>query len=93
MGRDKGADQLCSYCTADLRLCFRLCMLFVFQDCLADNLSEIVRCTQSQCSIRDNGHAFYRFSSMRGIECHLAMELSSSVYWSKADKVTGKIRN
>ena len=27
---NKGADQLCSYCTADLRLCFRLCMLLVF---------------------------------------------------------------
>ena len=26
----KGADQLCSYCTADLRLCFRSCMLLVF---------------------------------------------------------------
>ena len=22
--KNKGADQLCSYCTADLRLCFRL---------------------------------------------------------------------
>ena len=22
---NKGADQLCSYCTADLRLCFRIC--------------------------------------------------------------------
>ena len=27
---NKGADQLCSYCEADLRLCFRLCRLFVF---------------------------------------------------------------
>ena len=27
---NKGADQLCSYCTADLRLCFRLCRLLVF---------------------------------------------------------------
>ena len=27
---NKGADQLCSYCTADLRLCFRLCILLVF---------------------------------------------------------------
>ena len=26
----KGADQLCSYCTADLRLCFRICRLLVF---------------------------------------------------------------
>ena len=26
----KGADQLRSYCEADLRLCFRLCRLFVF---------------------------------------------------------------
>ena len=23
-GENKGADQLCSYCTADLRLCFRI---------------------------------------------------------------------
>ena len=27
---DKGADQLRSYCEADLRLCFRLCRLLVF---------------------------------------------------------------
>ena len=26
----KGADQLCSYCEADLHLCFRLCRLLVF---------------------------------------------------------------
>ena len=28
-GENKGADQLCSYCTADLRLCFRICKLLV----------------------------------------------------------------
>ena len=27
---NEDADQLCSYCTADLRLCFCLCMLLVF---------------------------------------------------------------
>ena len=27
---NKGADQLCGYCEADLRLCFRLCRLLVF---------------------------------------------------------------
>ena len=27
---NKGADQLCSYCTANLQLCFRLCKLLVF---------------------------------------------------------------
>ena len=27
---NKGADQLCSYCETDLRLCFRLCRLLVF---------------------------------------------------------------
>ena len=27
---NKGADQLNSYCEADLRLCFRLCTLLVF---------------------------------------------------------------
>ena len=29
-GENKGADQLCSYCTADLRLCFRICKLLTF---------------------------------------------------------------
>ena len=29
-GENKGADQLRSYCEADLRLCFRLCRLLVF---------------------------------------------------------------
>ena len=28
--KTKGANQLCSYCTADLSLCFRRCMLLVF---------------------------------------------------------------
>ena len=28
--KNKGADQLHSYCKADLRLCFRLCRLLVF---------------------------------------------------------------
>ena len=28
--KNKGADQLRSYCEADLRLCFRLCRLLVF---------------------------------------------------------------
>ena len=28
--KNKGADQRCSYCTADLRLCFRISILFVF---------------------------------------------------------------
>ena len=27
---NKGADQLCSYCTADLRLCFCICKSFAF---------------------------------------------------------------
>ena len=27
---NKGANQLCSYCEADLHLCFRLCSLLVF---------------------------------------------------------------
>ena len=27
---NKGADQLCSYCAADLRLCFRICKKLVF---------------------------------------------------------------
>ena len=27
---NKGADQLLSYCEADLRLCFRICKLLVF---------------------------------------------------------------
>ena len=30
MCENKGADQLRSYCEADLRLCFRLCRLLVF---------------------------------------------------------------
>ena len=27
---NKGADQLCGYCEADLRLCFRICKTLVF---------------------------------------------------------------
>ena len=29
---NKGTDQLCSYCTADLRLCFRICKKFFSYD-------------------------------------------------------------
>ena len=29
-GKNKGADQLCSYCTADLHLCFCIGRLFCF---------------------------------------------------------------
>ena len=35
---NKGADQLCSNCTADLRLCFRICKLLVFS-CEGSNTS------------------------------------------------------
>ena len=30
---NKGVDQLRSYCEADLRLCFRICKMFVFSCC------------------------------------------------------------
>ena len=40
-GENKGADQLFSYCTADLRLCFRLCMLFM-QQLIFDNANQKV---------------------------------------------------
>ena len=38
---NKGADQLCSYCTADLRLCFRLCKLLVYS-CGGSYVSDAV---------------------------------------------------
>ena len=42
---NKGADQLCSYCTADLRLCFRLSILLAcscsFSKCLKLQLSVV----------------------------------------------------
>ena len=38
---NKGADQLRSYCEADLRLCFRLCRLLVFQ-CGGSNTNDIL---------------------------------------------------
>ena len=28
--KNKRADQLCIYCTADLSLCFRICKLLIF---------------------------------------------------------------
>ena len=31
--KKKGADQLCSYCKADLRLCFCICKMLVFSGC------------------------------------------------------------
>ena len=35
---NKGADQLCSYCEADLRLCFRISKIPVFSRCSSCNL-------------------------------------------------------
>ena len=35
---NKGADQLCSYCTADLRLCFRICKIRFFYVTLNEKL-------------------------------------------------------
>ena len=37
---NKDADQLCSKCTAELRLCFRLCKLLVFL-CIGSNIESI----------------------------------------------------
>ena len=37
---NKGADQLCSYCTADLRLCFRICRNPVFSLCGSNDFSQ-----------------------------------------------------
>ena len=36
-GENKGADQLCSYCTADLRLCFRIGKNPAFSRCGSNN--------------------------------------------------------
>ena len=41
---NKGADQLCSYCEAELRLCFRLCMLLIFL-CSGSFLTSTIGCT------------------------------------------------
>ena len=38
-GEHKVADQLCSYCTADLRLCFRICKLLGFS-CTGSNIEN-----------------------------------------------------
>ena len=45
---NKGADQLRSYCEADLRLCFRLCRLLVFP-CGSSYLNSIL--SISGCSV------------------------------------------
>ena len=39
---NKGADQLRSYCKADLRLCFRICILLVFP-CGGSNIKVYLR--------------------------------------------------
>ena len=46
---NKGADQLCSYCTADLRLCFRLSILLVIL-CSGSNLNVILSHSFFVCS-------------------------------------------
>ena len=39
----KDADQLCSYCEADLHLCFRVCRLLVFPCGGSNNLERYVK--------------------------------------------------
>ena len=41
---NKDADQLCSYCTADLRLCFRMSRFLVFWCSGANALTTADRC-------------------------------------------------
>ena len=50
----KGADQLRSYCEADLRLCFRLCILLVFP------------CGGSFGIHRKNNNIFFLFYTIHG---------------------------
>ena len=47
---NKGADQLCGYRKADLRLCFRIPRLRPINECLS--MSEVNRHDQSICTIK-----------------------------------------
>ena len=40
--KSKGSDQLCSYCTADLCLCFRICKNPVFTKCIGFLMTLII---------------------------------------------------
>ena len=49
---NKGTDQLCRYCIADLHLCFSLCMLLVFS--YGSSNEELhLNLKQNQCHIGD----------------------------------------
>ena len=54
---NKGADQLCSYCTADLRLCFRLGNNPVFSRCgsydIAKHKGRFLGYKAFMCSVND----------------------------------------
>ena len=57
---NKGADQLCSYCTADLRLCFRLSILLVFSCSgslimIALFITRLLKCKKDQRNINMHG--------------------------------------
>ena len=50
---NKGADQLCGYREADLRLCFRICKKPVFSRCGSfkmDSYQKLVNCLDKPCS-------------------------------------------
>ena len=53
---NKGADQLCSYCAADLRLCFRICKIRFSHD--AAQLMYDFEC----CQTRTAENQFLRLS-------------------------------
>ena len=40
VAKNKGADQMCSYCTADLHLCFRIDKNPVFSLCSSSNIKN-----------------------------------------------------
>ena len=74
---NKGADQLCSYCTADLRLCFEHMQIvgfliigkfmpnFLFQGCFLQKLKQGSETSETSSSSASDSNTFYEddFSS------------------------------
>ena len=74
---NKGADQLCSYCTADLRLCFRMYANCWFSHAQAHFICRTVRVWLK----RDTGQYWPSICHNMPCKCRFKLELHIIINW------------
>ena len=74
--KNKDADQLCSYCTADLHLCFRICRFLVFL-CSGSyvNIKNVIASENIMITGISTFDLFYRFHVDKVSSAHVYLRL------------------